>query len=705
MTALGPTESELSLRLVVDALPRAIVVSDPHGRIAMWSSQATALYGWDEADVLGLDASTVLCPAGPGGSLAEVLARVAAGETFVGDLSVCRHGGHPIQVHLVARPVYDDAGSVAWVVSASEDLTAAREVEQAHTDLANRLMLALDAAGLGTWQWNMASGEVRWDRRMEELFGFEPGEFDGTFDAYRAALHPADRDEVLATVRAAMESKSRYTLEHRVMGPDGSTRWIHGAGLVTTDADGEVTGAIGCSMDITDRVEARLALERAAASAETAADVERIARERFEFLAAINSALADARTTEEIMTGVTRAAVPRLGDWCSIYVSTEDRHRPLVETYHVDPAMVEMARELTVRYPFDPDAHGGMAAVIRTGEAEFVPEITADVVDEALASSRYSDDDAEELRDLLGRLSLRSAISVPLRKHGRVLGGVSFVSTTGRRRFTDDDLGLATIVADRVAASLENRRLTDQQRMIASILQDSLLPHRLPTVAGLDVAVRYWSANEGTDVGGDFYDLFEIDDGSWAAVIGDVCGTGPDAAALTATARHAIRSGAWHGDTSLEILHWLNHAVRSSISPGASFLTAAYLRVNRTEDGFSVETTNAGHPPPVLVRTDGSSSLLGHPGRLIGVFDTIRATPTSSTLRPGEVIVLYTDGLTDVPPPHDLTAEQAATLIAECCAEATSAGDVADHLEQRITERLRLHRRPDDIALLVLRAM
>src|SRR5699024_1854104 len=103
---------------------------------------------------------------------------------------------------------------------------------------------------------------------------------------------------------------------------------------------------------------------------------ERLGRDRFQFLADINTALADARTIQEIMEAVTRAAVPRLGDWCSIYVVTDDRRSPLVETFHVDPEMVEYAQELTARFPYDPDAPSGMAAVIRTGQPEFHPEIT-----------------------------------------------------------------------------------------------------------------------------------------------------------------------------------------------------------------------------------------------------------------------------------------------------------------------------------------
>ena len=569
------------------------------------------------------------------------------------------------------------------------------------SNLTARLQLALDAAQLGTWSWDMATGVVTWDDRMHALFGFAPGEFDGTFEAYRAALHPDDRDEVLATVDRAVQSRERYRVEHRVVRSDGTVRWVQGAGATTLSEDGSVTGAIGCSMDVTDRVEARLAKEAAARDAAAAADRERADRERFEFLAAVSELLAEAHSRADIMRAVTRAAVPRLGDWCSIYVVTEAGSEPEVETFHVDPAMVEYARELTVRFPYDPDAPTGVAAVIRTGTADFVPEITRDVVDEALAESQFGAEQEDELREVLDRLALRSAITVPLVKHGRILGALSFVNTTDRRAFTDQDLSLAEVVAGRVAASLENRRLSDEQHRIATTLQRSLLPERLPDVPGLDVAVRYWAAGEASEVGGDFYDLFAVEDGVWATVIGDVCGTGPEAAAVTGLARHTIRQAAWRGDTPSEVLQWLNRAVIASVGQAQTFLTTSFGRWTANGDGFDVTIANAGHPPPVLVRPDGRAEALGANGQLVGVFATHEATEVTYRVTAGDTIVFYTDGLTDVPPPFLLDTEQTVELIG-AAARGNTAEATAHALQLAVEERMAVQHRPDDIALMVL---
>ena len=196
--------------------------------------------------------------------------------------------------------------------------------------------------------------------------------------------------------------------------------------------------------------------------------------------------------------------------------------------------MLGYAAELRSRFPYDPDARLGVARVIQSGHTEFYPDITAEVLDEL--------DAPRELREVIAELGLRSTIAVALRKRGRVLGALQFAMSRTSRRYTADDVMLAQSVAARIASSIENLRLHEEQRVIARTLQHSLLPAALPTIPGIEVAVRYWPAGEANDVGGDFYDVFALDPpGQWAVVIGDVCGTGPAAAALTGLARHSIR--------------------------------------------------------------------------------------------------------------------------------------------------------------------
>jgi serine phosphatase RsbU (regulator of sigma subunit) len=422
-------------------------------------------------------------------------------------------------------------------------------------------------------------------------------------------------------------------------------------------------------------------------------DRERVQRERLEFLAAINEALNNSTNQLEVMRNVTRTTVPRLGDWCSIHVlPSRNAVIPDVEIAHVDPEMVAYALQLQKRFPYDPDADKGVAHVLRTGRTEFYPDITDEVI--------TSLDATEEERAIIGQLALRSAIAVPLIKQGRILGAVQFVMSSSSRRYTAEDVELAHTVAGRIASSLENHRLHHEQLEIATTLQRSLLPDTLPKIPRLEVAVRYWAAGDANEVGGDFYDIFAINTNEqWAIVMGDVCGTGPAAAALTGLARHTIRTSAWHGDTPVEVLTNLNRAVQRSETH--SFLTAAYAVITNDGPVTQVTLAIAGHPLPILIK-DNVATTIGNSGTLLGMLDTITITPETQSLDDGDVIVFYTDGATDVPR-HSLDEHTWRELVAEAAHAATTAETIADNIRDSLERVLPFEQRNDDIALLIVK--
>jgi serine phosphatase RsbU (regulator of sigma subunit) len=283
--------------------------------------------------------------------------------------------------------------------------------------------------------------------------------------------------------------------------------------------------------------------------------------------------------------------------------------------------------------------------VIRTGEPDFFPVIDDAALDEI--------DAPDDVRAVVAELGLRSGIQVPLLKRGRVVGALQVVMTESRRRYTDDDFRLAQAIAARVASALENRRLAHEQREIAAALQSSLLPSELPPVPGIEMAVRYWANGEAVEVGGDFYDVFPIDDETWGVVIGDVCGTGPKAAATTGLARHTIAASAWHGDDHTTVLRNLNRTLLRRTPD--TFCTALYATITTGPEETVLEFASAGHPLPVLANAAGEVRTVGTPGQLAGVFDDIAVTVTSVPISSGDSIVFYTDGATDVAPPHGLT--------------------------------------------------
>ncbi len=564
---------------------------------------------------------------------------------------------------------------------------------QETAEVAAHLALALDAGGLGTWRWNIATGETSWDPRLEVLFGLEPGGFDGTFDTYVSLLHPDDRASVLGAVHEAVRDRASYVVEHRVVWPDGSVHWLQGKGGVIIDERGAVTGTMGCVADVTEHVHAALERERAIATALESAEKERLSAQRLEFLGLINDALARSATRDDVMRNVTRAVVPTLGDWCSIFVlPAPDSTVPDIEIAHADPAMMAFARELRERFPYDAAATRGVPEVIRTGRSEFHP-----VIDELIIAAA---DVPSEAKDVVRSLALRSAITVPLVKRGRQIGALQFVNTESSRSYTADDLALANVIASRVASTLENRRLAEQQRNIATTLQASLLPDALPALPGADIAVRYWAAGEGTTVGGDFYDVFDVDD-HWVAVIGDVCGTGPAAASLTALARHTIRAAAWNGSDPEAVLGQLNYAVLRSGK--RTFCTALFCTLRPTPAGYRFTVTAGGHPLPVIVRADGRSETFGTPGSLLGLFGESRSTTVSTDLKVGDTVMLYTDGITDLRPPHDLSPDDVEDIVRRAAGPAVSADEVAANLGTEFDTRLAFTARNDDIALLVVK--
>jgi PAS domain S-box-containing protein len=684
----------LSDRAVLDALTQAVIVTRPDGEIVLWNRAAEELYGWSEHEVLGRLIFDLVVPAPALDLAAEVMSQVISGEPWRGDFSLLRRDGDTVRVYAIDRPLLDSVGGVAGVVGISEDVTEYRLLERRAEDLAERLALALDAGGFGTWRWDMAAGRVEWDTKLEQLYGLEPGTFDGTFDAYTALLHPDDLEKTLSTVQEAVRTKGAYIVDHRVVWPDGSVHWVQGKGRVILDGDGEVAGTIGCTTDVTEQMRLVIEREHSRARAVEAADSERLSRERLQFLGEINDALSRSDDERQIMRNVTRAAVPSLGDWCAIFVlSDSGGTTPEIEIAHADPAMVAYARELQERFPYDPTASTGIPEVIRSARSEFFPEIDEQVLREA--------DTTDDARDVVRSLGLRSAIAVPLMKRGRVLGAMQFVNSQSSRPYTHADLALAEAVAARIASALANMRLIERQRLIATTLQSSLLPDSLPAIPGLEIAVGYWAAGEGTEVGGDFYDVFDLDSG-WAVVIGDVCGTGPAAASLTGLVRHTIRALAWQGAPHDEVLRHVNNAVLRS--GRATLCTALFATLTTSERGFRFEMVSGGHPLPIVLRADDSIETIGAPGTLLGAFSDPRLFTVASDIVQGDTLVMYTDGITDVRPPHDLSTEALEAIVGRAASEAGSATEVIDRLGRELSAILPITQRNDDIAILVLRA-
>jgi PAS domain S-box-containing protein len=279
----------------------------------------------------------------------------------------------------------------------------------------------------------------------------------------------------------------------------------------------------------------------------------------------------------------------------------------------------------------------------------------------------------------------------------RLLGTVTFGST--QRRFDEHDRGVLEDLAVRAAAAVEHGRLYETRSAIAHTLQSSLLPPVLPELPGMEIAAAYRAAGEGHEVGGDFYDVFNTAADDWYAVVGDVCGKGAEAAAVTALARYTIRAAAVRLRSPSAILRWLSDAM---IRHGDErFCTIACAHFDLSRSPARVTVACGGHPLPLAIRAGGGAEEVGEPGTLLGLVPHPNLLDRSTDLGAGDTLVLYTDGLTEARAPARVwTADELAVAAGNAAGRPAAA--VVEHLLETAIGRVPQPR--DDVAVLALRA-
>jgi PAS domain S-box-containing protein len=442
----------------------------------------------------------------------------------------------------------------------------------------------------------------------------------------------------------------------------GEERWSYISASPVFDERGAVQFAINIFQDVTDR--------------------KRI-EEGQRFLGEASAILASSLDYRTTLRSVAELAVRRLADWCVVYVQEREGLRQL-EVAHADPAMTPVVEEIQRRYPFDEQRSPAIIEVARTGQSLLASEIT----DENLAASAI---DGEHLEALRG-LGFRSAIVVPMRSADRTLGVIVFVSSGKGRRYDQRDLELAEELARRAAVATDHARIHEERSHVAQTLQKSLLPPVAPTIPGLEVATRYRPALH--EIAGDFYDVFPMGEGEWAVIIGDVCGKGAPAAALTAAARYTVHAAAIEHREPVSILSVLNEALLRQDFDGR-FCSMLFAAVRPDAEGAEVTVATGGHPPAFVLREDGTVESVHARGTLLGVVAEPTIGQEAVRLRGGDAMVLYTDGLTErggVEPDAIGSELKALTgLTAEEIAQATESLAVSEGLR-------------DDLAILVLRA-
>ncbi|MDJ1130939.1 SpoIIE family protein phosphatase [Streptomyces iconiensis] len=729
----GPALPDNALPLTDTRVHVAVIQVDRSGAISAWNEDATELFDYPAEQVIGKPLTDLAAwphTPGTGTGVAEAL-RLSRWE---GSYGMRGADGRTIPVYASHLRVRDSDGEPSTVC------LLVREHERAILQSPPRV----HARDTGT----ASDGNEPTAADPFEVFigSPAPDDLDGLLqrtverardmlDGDAAYLLLATDDETELEVRASTGLPSARQRFARVPVEAGSGRYgsarmpsVHedltvvpgavpllaGTGMrsvvtVPLKVEGRLTGSLGVATEAPGRytneeaLRLQFAADRIALAVERArlTELERLRRGSLSFLVEASDLLAGTLDRDQTLALMAQMTVPTLATWCAVYTVAEPGSEPkLSYVLHEDEDRIDNLKALLAKVdPPEP---------VPTPGARVWTAPTDAAHSAALRTSLRSVVMSEEDHHLSPGTTLATAAAVggetvvlPLVARNRVIGMLTLGKPTDER-FRQEILELAEDLSRRAALALDNARLYSERTAISQSLQRSLLPPELPEVSGgVEVDVIYRAAGEGNEVGGDFYDLFEIRDGIYGFAIGDVCGTGPEAAAVTGLARHALRLLAREGLGGPAVLERLNTAI---LDEGARsrFLTLLYGEMRPQEDGSAeLKVVCAGHPLPLRLRQDGTVEPAADPQPLLGVMDDLELYEQTVVLDPGDVLLCVTDGVTERREGTRMLGDDGLADVLTTCTGLT-AGAVAARI-MRAVERFANDAPSDDMAILAMR--
>ncbi|MFJ8954784.1 MULTISPECIES: SpoIIE family protein phosphatase [unclassified Streptomyces] len=494
----------------------------------------------------------------------------------------------------------------------------------------------------------------------------------------------------------------------------GAVPLLNGTGMrsvvtVPLKVEGRLTGSLGVAAEAPDRysneeaLRLQFAADRIALAVESArlGELEKLRRGSLSFLVEASDLLAGTLDRDQTLALMAQMTVPTLATWCAVYTIADQASEPYLSyVLHEDEERIDGLKALLSKIaPPDPVPTPGARVWAAPAEAAHQAALRTSMRSLGLGEP------ASVSSGIGTTLQTASAVGgetvvLPLVARNRVIGMLTLGKPTDEH-FRQEILELAEDLSRRAALALDNARLYSERMAISQSLQRSLLPPELPDVPGVEVEVIYRAAGEGNEVGGDFYDLFPIRDGAYGFAIGDVCGTGPEAAAVTGLARHALRLLAREGFGGPAVLERLNAAI---LDEGARsrFLTLLYGELWPQEDGSAIlKMVCAGHPLPLRLRQDGTVAPYAEPQPLLGVMDDLELYEQTLTLDPGDVLLCVTDGITERREGSRMLGDDGLADVLSTCTGLT-AGAVAARI-MRAVERFAADAPSDDMAILAMR--
>ncbi|MEU1472245.1 SpoIIE family protein phosphatase [Streptomyces sp. NPDC005761] len=662
---------------LLDVLGVGAMVLDTEGRIVLWSPQAEQLLGYAPGEALGRFAAQVLVDEEHFELVLRLFTGVmSSGEAWAGVFPVRHKDGTSRLLEFRNMRLQDDRGDF-YALGLAADGATLREVER---DLALSVRL-VDQSPIGL---AVLDGDLRYlaaNRALERMDGLSAGGHLGR--RVGEALPFLDTDTIEAAMRDVLRSGVPQ-VSHEVVGRTPADPGTDRAWSVSLyrldDSGGRVLGIALSLIDVTDRFRA-------------AAEVER-ARHRLALIADASVRIGTTLDLEQTARELAEVTVPELADVAAVDVlDSVLKGRPgLTEGPLLIQALaIVAARPNPVVEAADPPGHAAqygadrlITRCVRTGRPVREPYLDAGILARIARDSRSA--------ALLAQAGAHSYLAVPLIARGEVLGAIDLIRTDNPLPFTEDDEVTACELAARAAVSIDNARLYRQQRETALTLQRSMLPRDHHDPVGLEVASRYQPAASRYEVGGDWFDVIGLRHGRTALVVGDVMGSGINAATTMGRLRTATQTLSRLGLQPAEVLGHLDE-ITADLDP--SFATCVYAVFD--PDAGRCRVSTAGHLPPVLIPRGGAPRLLGlPPGAPLGV-GGVPFSDVTVPFGPGDRLVLYTDGLVETR--DDDIDSRLATLLELLRRPDPSLDESCD----RLLRELRAPQNLDDVALLMAR--
>jgi serine phosphatase RsbU (regulator of sigma subunit) len=440
--------------------------------------------------------------------------------------------------------------------------------------------------------------------------------------------------------------------------------------------------------------DARVLLEAACAELDAAVDTTAAMTRRMDMVTAVTGLLLDNSTFSEAVTvqRCARLLAGEIASWVIIDIERSgELRRQIAIGPHGEPD--ELAR--TVR-DVDPPPGSAPDQAHATACPVMVPG--AGRPDLGDAGVLGTDPDGTPLPARLGAAAL---LSVPISDGEDGYGVLTLARQPAEGRFTAADVALATELGRHLGVAIRVDRMFRHRSAVAEALQGSLLPARLPDVPGLELSAAYIPAGENLEVSGDFYDVFPVA-GGWAIAVGDVCGKGQEAAAMTAAARHAIRAIAhWNPDPA-DVLAKANEVILAGDYEDR-FVTVklAYLRRDGDQGRWAGEVASSGHPGPAVIRPDGQVEMMSGGGLPLGLFPDAEAERETVELGPDDQLFFFSDGVTEARSPDQRYFED--YLAAELAGAAGRSATQTVRMVQDLVSRFSQDNLRDDMTILVAR--